>query len=59
MDLNLNKKEINRMIFLDSIIASTISNSAGLIIGHPLDTIKVCLQLNSKNKCKYIIIPFF
>lgn len=33
------------MKYHDSIIAATISNSAGLLIGHPLDTIKVCLQL--------------
>jgi len=33
------------MIFFDSIMAATISNSVGLIVGHPLDTIKVCLKL--------------
>jgi hypothetical protein len=32
------------MILIDSIIAATISNSVGLIVGHPLDTIKVCLN---------------
>jgi solute carrier family 25 (mitochondrial carnitine/acylcarnitine transporter), member 20/29 len=34
--------------FLNSVIASSLSNMVGTIAGHPLDTIKVRMQMDSR-----------
>ena len=36
-------------MFKHSIIASSFSNIAGIIAGHPLDTIRVRIQMDSRN----------
>lgn len=33
---------------MNSLVASSVSNVAGIIAGHPLDTIKVRMQLDSR-----------
>ena len=42
------KKISTLKLVMNSLVASSVSNVAGIIAGHPLDTIKVRMQLDSR-----------
>jgi hypothetical protein len=39
--------KVTMRFFYEQVFASTISNMLGIVIGHPLDTIKVRMQMDA------------
>jgi hypothetical protein len=47
--LMMEKQEVSTSFFVQQLFNSTVANTVGLFIGHPLETIKVRMQVDKRS----------